>query len=140
MSEIMQDIERIEEKLVARIHELQGAVVELETLQRLADRLGISVDDASDSVAAARPRARTGQGSAGTGGRLSRRGAQHAPGGRVTRRDRVLTLVRDHPGISVPELVEAMDVNRTSLYPVVRQLISDGLLHKDGKGLIPRSS
>jgi len=28
---------------------------------------------------------------------------------------------------------------RDALYPVVRQLVSDGLLHKDGRGLWPVS-
>jgi DNA-binding IclR family transcriptional regulator len=47
----------------------------------------------------------------------------------------VLELVAAQPGITVRELVETMGVNRTSLYPVIRQLISDGLLVKEGKGL-----
>jgi DNA-binding IclR family transcriptional regulator len=41
------------------------------------------------------------------------------------------------PGISVREIVAQLGVNRTSLYPVVRQLVSDGLLYKDGPGLWP---
>jgi DNA-binding IclR family transcriptional regulator len=41
------------------------------------------------------------------------------------------------PGISVRGLVAQLGVNRTSLYPVVRQLVTDGLLYKDGPGLWP---
>jgi len=52
----------------------------------------------------------------------------------------VLEVVGGEPGISVREVVAALGVNRTSLYPVVRQLVSDGLLHKDGRGLWPVSA
>jgi len=52
----------------------------------------------------------------------------------------VLEVVGDEPGISVREVVAQLGVNRTSLYPVVRQLVSDGLLHKDGRGLWPVST
>jgi DNA-binding IclR family transcriptional regulator len=44
-------------------------------------------------------------------------------------------VVAVEPGISVREIVAQLGVNRTSLYPVVRGLMSDGLLHKDGRGL-----
>jgi len=60
------------------------------------------------------------------------------PAGRQsTRRERVLEVVGVEPGISVREIVAQLGVNRTSLYPVVRQLVSDGLLQKDGPGLWP---
>jgi DNA-binding IclR family transcriptional regulator len=49
----------------------------------------------------------------------------------------VLVVVGVEHGISVREVVAQLGVNRTSLYPVVRQLVSDGLLHKDGRGLWP---
>jgi DNA-binding IclR family transcriptional regulator len=51
------------------------------------------------------------------------------------RRERVLKVVAVEPGISVREIGTQLGVNRTSLYPVVRELVSDGLLHKDGRGL-----
>ena len=63
------------------------------------------------------------------------RSATIPTGGRSTRRERVLEVVGGEPGISVRELVAQLGVNRTSLYPVVRELVSDGLLHKDGRGL-----
>jgi DNA-binding IclR family transcriptional regulator len=49
----------------------------------------------------------------------------------------VLDVVGLEPGISVREIVAQLGVNRTSLYPVVRQLVSDGLVYKDGPGLWP---
>ncbi|HJS96165.1 MAG TPA: helix-turn-helix domain-containing protein, partial [Solirubrobacteraceae bacterium] len=63
------------------------------------------------------------------------RSATGASAERATRRERVLEVVAVEPGISVREIVAQLGVNRTSLYPVVRALMSDGLLHKDGRGL-----
>lgn len=130
MSSIMDDLKVVEERLVARIHELETNVAELDELRDIARRLGIDP--------AARQR---------DGERVSPPGtrrivpARRAPVGRgkrrTTRRDRVLQLVCDNPSITVPELVEEMGVNRTSLYPVVRQLVSDGLLEKRGTQLFP---
>jgi hypothetical protein len=75
---------------------------------------------------------------AGAGARA--RGARSATRGAVsqsTRRERVLEVVGVEPGISVREVVAQLGVNRTSLYPVVRQLVNDGLLYKEGRGLWP---
>jgi DNA-binding IclR family transcriptional regulator len=51
----------------------------------------------------------------------------------------VLEVVGVEPGISVRQIVAQLGVNRTSLCPVVRQLVSDGLLYKDGGRLWPVS-
>jgi predicted transcriptional regulator len=51
------------------------------------------------------------------------------------RRERMLALIRDKPGITVPELSEALNVDAPSLYRVVRKLQSDGAISKDGKNL-----
>lgn len=126
-SSVVEDLKRVESRLIARIRELEASNAELEELRAVAARLGIETSPgprprpAATSRVATRSRERRHLAGTGTGAR------------RVTRRERVLELVREQPGISVPELVDAMGVNRTSLYPVVRQLISDGLLRKDGK-------
>jgi hypothetical protein len=124
MTAVLDDLNRVEERLAARIRELEAQMDELDELRRLADRLGLDVP----SPRPARPaRSRD----HATGGRST--GSKRT--GRPTRRDRVLELVRERPGITVPELVEEMKVNRTSLYPVVRQLVSDGLIEKSGAQL-----
>ena len=51
------------------------------------------------------------------------------------RRERMLALIRERPGITVPELSDALDVDAPSLYRVVRKLQSDGIVAKDGKSL-----
>ena len=130
MTTVLDDLNRVEERLTARIRELEAQMDELDELRRLADRLGLDVPSRRPALPARPARSRghaTGGRSGGAGG--SKRTA------RPTRRDRVLELVRERPGITVPELVEEMKVNRTSLYPVVRQLVSDGLVEKSGAHL-----
>src|SRR4051812_3849803 len=69
--------------------------------------------------AAARPR--------GTG----RRGR---PRGSGTRAAQALQLVRDRPGITIPELAEAMGIQQNYLYRVMPGLAEQGKVTKSGKG------
>jgi hypothetical protein len=147
MSTVIEDLKRLEDRILERIRELEANVAELEQLREVAARLGILEGDGRDSgpatrrtTATARPRRRVRPQATATGARPG--GAQSATGSatgsaaeRATRRERVLEVVAVEPGISVREIVAQLGVNRTSLYPVVRGLMSDGLLHKDGRGL-----
>jgi hypothetical protein len=163
MSTVIEDLRRLEERILARIKELEANDAELEQLRDVARRLGIlegsgrDTDPATPTAPTATATTRTtprrraqsrgrrsGTGTA-TGTRARPGGARSAtaladavPAGRQsTRRERVLEVVGVKPGISVREIVAQLGVNRTSLYPVVRQLLSDGLLYKDGPGLWP---
>jgi IclR-like helix-turn-helix domain-containing protein len=161
MSTVIEDLKRLEERILARIKELEANDAELEQLRDVAQRLGI-LDGSANDADPATPRAATATAAtrtrrpnrartAGTGGG-TRTGTRARPGGarsataladavpagrQSTRRERVLEVVGVTPGISVREIVAQLGVNRTSLYPVVRQLVSDGLLYKDGPGLWP---
>jgi transposase-like protein len=131
MSDVLDDLRLVQERLVARIRELERNVAELDELRDIAERLGLDLGDGSQpsTVKPSRswhrdqPRAR--------------RAAAGQPARKATRRERVLELVAEHPGITVSELVEELNVNRTSLYPVVRQLVSDGLITKNDTHLTP---
>jgi hypothetical protein len=157
MSTVMEDLKRLEDRILARIHQLEANVAELDELRAVAARLGILDGHPGNGPAAIpgptatirpRPRPRrAGSGQAsGTavrpgGARTATRGSASRPTARnATRRERVLEVVGDEPGISVREIVAQLGFNRTSLYPVVRQLVSDGLLYKDGRGLWPVSA
>lgn len=139
--------EEFRTRLVARIRELEASVAELEDLRGIAASLGIELDGEAPATAAA-PAAssarapvspRYARATRSRGGRAGSRAARSSSSGGAgrhpTRRERVLEIVGEQPDITVSELVDAMRVNRTSLYPVVRQLISDGLLQKSGKYL-----
>jgi hypothetical protein len=143
MSSVMEDLKQLQTRILARIEELEAGVAELEELREVASRLGIldgrRRDDATATTrtTATAPARRVARGQA-SGTRARNGGARSATiatDGRATRRQRVLELVGGEPGISVREVVAQLGVNRTSLYPVVRQLVSDGLLDKDGRGL-----
>lgn len=144
MSSVMEDLKRIEDRILARIRELEANVAELEQLRQVASRLGILDGDARDATKAtvrtttATPRSRHVARAQASGTRASASGARSVTtptAGRSTRRERVLEVVGGEPGISVSGIVAQLGVNRTSLYPVVRALVSDGLLLKDGRGL-----
>jgi hypothetical protein len=154
VSTVIEDLKRLEDRILARIQELEANVAELEQLREVAARLGILDGQPRDSPPATRratattgPRraARGGGRASGTAGRsggahtTTRGSVTHDLPRHVTRRERVLEVVGGEPGISVREVVAQLGVNRTSLYPVVRQLVSDGLLYKDGRGLWPVS-
>jgi hypothetical protein len=146
----MEDLKRLEDRILARIQELEGNVAELDQLREVAARLGILDGDSPPATrratATSRPRRAARGRASGTAMRsgVARSGtrinAAHQLSGAATRRERVLEVVGGEPGISVREVVAQLGVNRTSLYPVVRQLVSDGLLQKDGRGLWPVSS
>lgn len=143
MSSVMEDLKRLEDRILARIRELEANVAELEQLREVATRLGILDSNGRDGAgvgtrATATPRLRRrarGQASTTAARAGGARSVTLGANGRSSRRERVLDVVAVEPGISVREIVAQLGVNRTSLYPVVRQLVSDGLLHKDGRGL-----
>jgi Bacterial regulatory proteins, gntR family len=142
MSSVMEDLKQLEDRILARIRELEANVAELEQLREVASRLGILDGAGRDTppatiraTATTRSRAVRGQSTGTMARKGGARSATIPTGGRSTRRERVLEVVGGEPGISVRELVAQLGVNRTSLYPVVRELVSDGLLHKDGRGL-----
>lgn len=145
MSSVIEDLKQLEDRVLARIRELEANVAELEQLREVAARLGILERDQRDSVTATaqatattRPHRRVRTQATATRSRPGgARSATAGSDGRSTRRERVLEVVAVEPGISVREIVAQLGVNRTSLYPVVRQLLSDGLLSKDGRGLWP---
>jgi DNA-binding MarR family transcriptional regulator len=66
-------------------------------------------------------------------GRRPRRG-----GG--TRASQALALVRERPGIAIPELAKAMKIEPNYLYRVLPRLAADGQVKRDGQGWRPASS
>jgi hypothetical protein len=77
---------------------------------------------------------RRGSGGAGGSGGGGRRGR---PRGSGTRSKQALELVRSRPGISIPEMAEAMGIQQNYLYRVLPSLQKDGLVRKEGRGWHP---
>jgi hypothetical protein len=164
---VLDDLRVVEERIAARIAELEPLVREYNELHEIAERLGI---DRERALAAAKPQAAAASKPAPAPApkaevakpaakvraapkpkraakrkpAAKRRAAKGAavrrqPGGTqkagAERRERMLDLIRQRPGITVPELSDALEVDAPSLYRVVRKLQSDGTISKDGKRL-----
>jgi hypothetical protein len=136
-------LEEKKREINARLKELRPLVDEYHRLEAAAAAL----DGVGDGRAPA-PATASASGSgrrtrgASTGG-ASRRGASGGSGrrgrprGSGTRSKQALELVRSRPGISIPEMAEAMGIQQNYLYRVLPALQKDGLVRKDGRGWHP---
>jgi len=86
-----------------------------------------STGDASRPAAKRKSPAKRRAASTGTG----RRGRPKGSGARATQ---ALDLVRAKPGITIPELAEAMDIKQNYLYRVMPGLAEQGQVTKSGRG------
>jgi hypothetical protein len=74
-----------------------------------------------------------------------KRGATHSqrrgrPKGSGTRGAEALAIVKDNPGITIPEIAEKMGIKQNYLYRVLPGLAEDGLVVKEGRGWKPTES
>jgi hypothetical protein len=51
-----------------------------------------------------------------------------------TRANQALQIVRDNPGITIPEIAKSMDIEPNYLYRVMPKLVSDGQVRREGQG------
>jgi hypothetical protein len=54
-----------------------------------------------------------------------------------TRSNQALELVRSQPGITIPQIAEALKIEPNYLYRVMPKLVNDGLIARDGQGWHP---
>lgn len=160
---VLEELRAVEERIVARLTELRPAVEEYEELQRVAERLGIDVsaqrqlpsaepaaraeEPAVTKPAPARkPAARAKRAPSGTRKRAAPKRASKArakaaakPGGTrakgAERRDQVVALIRERPGITVPDISQQLGLEPPPVYRVIRKLQSAGVVVKEGKSL-----
>jgi hypothetical protein len=64
----------------------------------------------------------------------ARRGRPRGRRGGNTRGAQALDLVRQRPGITIPELAKEMNIEPNYLYRVLPKLATDGQVRRDGKG------
>ena len=106
----------------ARLKELRPLVEEYQRLEKASAALaGVGATE--------RPARRRRSG--GGGGRRGR------PPGTGKRALQAEELVNARPGITIPELAEAMDIQANYLYRVMPTLESEGKVRKEGKGWQP---
>jgi hypothetical protein len=141
-------LEEKKREINARLKELRPLVDEFHRLEAAAAALG-GVGDGSSATGAATAggatRTRRARGSSSGGGTARARGTgggggtgrRGRPRGSGTRSKQALELVRTRPGISIPEMAEAMGIQQNYLYRVLPGLQKDGLVRKEGRGWHP---
>ena len=67
-------------------------------------------------------------------GRRPRNGRRGRPRGSGTRAAQALELVGERPGITIPELADAMGIKQNYLYRVMPGLAEEGKVTKSGRG------
>ena len=128
----------LEEKLSEikqRMDELRPSVDEFHRLES-AQRALEGVDTSGSATPPAR-RQRRGGGRSSSGGGTSKRGR---PRGSGTRSNEALALVRDQPGVTIPEMAQKMGIQQNYLYRVLPGLEQDGLVRKEGRGWFPKDA
>jgi hypothetical protein len=118
-------------EIQARLKELRPLVDEfhrLEAAERALSGVGGSANGSTASTTAPRRARRASGGGGGGGGRRGR------PRGSGTRAQEALRLVTERPGITIPEMAEAMGIKQNYLYRVMPGLADDGKVTKSGRG------
>ena len=105
--------------LVDEYHQLEGA---LSALGGVGGRAATATRNAASGTTRRRRSTGTGTG---------RRGR---PKGSGTRAQQTLSLVKESPGITIPELAAKMGIKQNYLYRVLPGLEQDGKVRKDGRG------
>jgi hypothetical protein len=125
-------------EITARLNELKPLVDEYQRLDAAAAALdGVPPSmhgTAATRHAPARAKAAAARKRGATDGRRGR------PKGSGTRGAEALALVKENPGITVPEIAEKMGIKQNYLYRVLPGLAQDGLVVKDGRGWKPKDA
>ena len=114
-------------EIKARLTELKPLVEEyhrLDAAERALAGVGADKPAAPAKSAGRRRTARSG----------SSNGKRGRPKGSGTRALQALELVRARPGITIPELAQAMDIKQNYLYRVMPTLAEEGQVVKSGRG------
>jgi hypothetical protein len=118
-------------EIQARLKELKPLVEEytrLEAAERALSGVGSNGAARAASTPAPVPSRRRRSTSSAGGGRRGR------PRGSGTRAAQAFELVKARPGITIPELAEAMGIKQNYLYRVMPTLADEGKVTKSGRG------
>jgi hypothetical protein len=115
-------------EIQARLKELRPLVDEFHRLEA-AERALSGVGDSKSTTANASPAPRR--------RRQSSNGRRGRPRGTGTRAEQARKLVAERPGITIPELADAMGIKQNYLYRVMPGLAESGQVVKSGRGWHP---
>jgi hypothetical protein len=124
-------------EIKSRLDEIKPLVDEYHRLDAALQAL----DGVAPTPRAAAPTRRARKASAGAPRKRASTGTgrRGRPKGSGTRAKEALALVTERPGITIPEMAEAMGIKQNYLYRVLPSLQKDGQVKKSGKGWVPRS-
>jgi sugar-specific transcriptional regulator TrmB len=111
-------------EIQSRLKELKPLVDEYQRLEA-AERALAGVGSKPARSAPAAPR---------RGRSSSSNGRRGRPRGSGTRALQALELVRENPGMTIPQLAEAMGIKQNYLYRVMPTLAEEGKVTKSGRG------
>ncbi|MDP2711579.1 MAG: hypothetical protein Q8O56_10205 [Solirubrobacteraceae bacterium] len=112
----------------------------LEAAVSALDGVPITNNSSSRGASTAPRRGPRGQSAAAKRTRGTGTGRRGRPKGTGTRGAEALRLVREKPGITIPEIAESMGIKQNYLYRVLPGLADDGLVKKDGRGWHPKEA
>ena len=133
---VLDDLRSMEQRVAERLAELEPLVREYNDLLAEAKRHNLTLPT-SDGAAVRRGRRRAPAAGAPTTKPSPATGTRRAPVRRSQRREQILKLVTQRPGITVSELGRELKVDPTSLYRVVNALNQEGQINKTGRELRP---
>jgi hypothetical protein len=88
-----------------------------------------------------RPPSANGAGGTTTRRRTTRRaGRPRGRRGGNTRANQALALVREKPGITIPQIAESLKIEPNYLYRVMPKLVEDGQVSREGQGWHPAAA
>ena len=115
----------------SRLAELRPLVEEYHRLEAASAALsGVS----TVKTPAAKKPARRASGARKTSSSAGGSGRRGRPKGSGQRSKQALEIVRAQPGITIPDLAEAMGIKQNYLYRVMPELQKDGMVRKEGRG------
>jgi hypothetical protein len=129
-------------EIAARLKELKPLVDEYQRLEAAVAALdGVP----ATSLMRATPARTTRRAPARATAAARKRGATHGarrgrPKGSGTRGVEALALVKENPGITIPEIADKMGIKQNYLYRVLPGLAEDGLVVKEGRGWKPKDA
>ena len=125
-------LEEKRKEISARLKELRPLVDEYHRLEAAEQALsGVGGNGGSRTASSASSSPRRARSARAKGPGTGRRGR---PRGSGTRAIQALELVKARPGITIPELAEAMGIKQNYLYRVMPGLADEGKVTKSGRG------
>jgi hypothetical protein len=115
----------------SRLQELKDEVVKLEAARAAL----VGTTTTTTKRGPGRPRAASAPAPAPRTRRVP--GRPRGRRGGNTRSNQALALVREQPGITIPQIAESLKIEPNYLYRVMPKLVSDGLITRDGQGWHP---